>query len=533
MSVCPWPWGHPNSWCAFHPPPTPTSGQPHLSPPEQRAALAKIKSQIMGYKTDIERLEKDIERLEKEGKAFEATLSLVVYPVLTLPIEITSRIFVHCLPTHGRVEPSRYAAPLVLAQICHHWRDIAVSTCALWSSMYIRQLGLGWPAGMHSHASMIQTWLLRAKGHPISLGINPGIFTTDRVSRVMADTLVSLIPSFSGQIRRLDLHLWPDQLDRLRQLHLSLPNLHHLEIAHSSDEELRQILEHAPSIRVLRLLGNNPSVNFSLPLLTHLEINADISKETFLAILENFPALSHFKFALAKADSDLISDESIPIALPHLSSLALSSSSDCAALNLLTLPHLHKLELLGFDDEETVLPFLSRSSCTIEHLIISFGQCEEDRDESEITSWLKAFPSVVILEITACSNVNSLTQLFESDGSSLVMRNLKELTICGKIGENAFVDYEDIVTMLRFRRRLYRVAVLRKFHLHLDYPDDLNRWFPGELAAREIQEHFIAAGLDFLITNEGVSWPIDLQIEKDALSRFNELRLASVVSGMW
>ncbi|KAJ6586609.1 hypothetical protein B0H10DRAFT_1637773, partial [Mycena sp. CBHHK59/15] len=55
-----------------------------------------------------------------------------VYPVLTLPTETISRIFIECLPTHRRVRLSARKAPLVLAQICHRWRTIALSTTGLW-----------------------------------------------------------------------------------------------------------------------------------------------------------------------------------------------------------------------------------------------------------------------------------------------------------------------------------------------------------------------------------------------------------------
>ncbi|KAJ7140755.1 hypothetical protein C8R44DRAFT_530102, partial [Mycena epipterygia] len=55
-----------------------------------------------------------------------------VYPVLTLPDDITSRIFVECLPTHGRVRPSPRNAPLILSQICRQWREIALSISDLW-----------------------------------------------------------------------------------------------------------------------------------------------------------------------------------------------------------------------------------------------------------------------------------------------------------------------------------------------------------------------------------------------------------------
>ncbi|KAJ7643432.1 hypothetical protein DFH06DRAFT_936666, partial [Mycena polygramma] len=73
-----------------------------------------------------------IERLERERDELESSLSSLAYPVLALPFDITSRIFLQCLPAHGRVIPSAARAPLLLAQICHDWREIALSTCELW-----------------------------------------------------------------------------------------------------------------------------------------------------------------------------------------------------------------------------------------------------------------------------------------------------------------------------------------------------------------------------------------------------------------
>ncbi|KAJ7194315.1 hypothetical protein GGX14DRAFT_378075, partial [Mycena pura] len=52
----------------------------------------------------------------------------------TLLSEILAHIFVYCLP-HGRIRPSPRTAPLVLGQICRRWRDVALSTGRLWSSL--------------------------------------------------------------------------------------------------------------------------------------------------------------------------------------------------------------------------------------------------------------------------------------------------------------------------------------------------------------------------------------------------------------
>ncbi|KAJ7870506.1 hypothetical protein B0H13DRAFT_1553445, partial [Mycena leptocephala] len=81
--------------------------------------------------SDITRHKTYIARLEQEGRALEDSLSRVVYPVLALPNEITARIFVHCLPSHGE-RPSPQTAPLLPAQICRHWRAVALATCELW-----------------------------------------------------------------------------------------------------------------------------------------------------------------------------------------------------------------------------------------------------------------------------------------------------------------------------------------------------------------------------------------------------------------
>ncbi|KAJ7718598.1 hypothetical protein DFH07DRAFT_933541 [Mycena maculata] len=275
----------------------------------QRAALADIKSQIIHYKTHIE-------ALETQQQELEGSLSLVVYPVLSLPFEVTSRIFVHCLPAHGRVSPSPSNAPLILAQICRDWRDIAVSTCELWSSIYFQAFSFSLSSILsptqtpnvpcdNGTCALLETWLARAKGHPISLGLLQQF-------RPVPQALVSLLSSISGQIQRLDLHLLPAQFNEFRQLHPRFPDLQYLATIHSSNEDLQGLLTDAPSLCELCLLGTDFSIDFSLPWLTHLEITQEITAQTFLDILANFPVLAHLKFDLKESDAYAIPESSIP-----------------------------------------------------------------------------------------------------------------------------------------------------------------------------------------------------------------------------
>ncbi|KAJ7231501.1 hypothetical protein C8J57DRAFT_967491, partial [Mycena rebaudengoi] len=61
------------------------------------------------------------------------------YPVLTLPTDITSEIFTHFLPTYPLCSLiNGLLSPMLLGQICHQWRDIALGTPRLWSAIEIK-----------------------------------------------------------------------------------------------------------------------------------------------------------------------------------------------------------------------------------------------------------------------------------------------------------------------------------------------------------------------------------------------------------
>ncbi|KAJ6580812.1 hypothetical protein B0H19DRAFT_848339, partial [Mycena capillaripes] len=58
---------------------------------------------------------------------------VMTYPILTLPNELTSEIFINCLSSDAvRVQPNPATAPLLLAQVCSQWRAIAFSLPELW-----------------------------------------------------------------------------------------------------------------------------------------------------------------------------------------------------------------------------------------------------------------------------------------------------------------------------------------------------------------------------------------------------------------
>ncbi|KAJ7062533.1 hypothetical protein C8F01DRAFT_1056368 [Mycena amicta] len=94
--------------------------------------------------------------------------------ISSLPPELTTHIFLFCLPFDDDAVPKPHTAPL-LAQICRRWRDIALGTSALWCSLDLRFKPdaiptdrLPW-ATIVTMAPLLELWLGRARGRSLSL----------------------------------------------------------------------------------------------------------------------------------------------------------------------------------------------------------------------------------------------------------------------------------------------------------------------------------------------------------------------------
>ncbi|KAF7370149.1 F-box domain-containing protein [Mycena sanguinolenta] len=100
--------------------------------------------------------------LMKEKAIIENSLRLIIYPILTIPVEITSEIFLHCLAAIETAlsRPSTQLAPLLLGRICRTWRDIAYTSPRLWA---VLQVSSWW------RTDWVKEWLRRAASAPLSL----------------------------------------------------------------------------------------------------------------------------------------------------------------------------------------------------------------------------------------------------------------------------------------------------------------------------------------------------------------------------
>ena len=103
-----------------------------------------LRDRSQDIKQQLKLLQAAIALLSREQNAIEKKLTSIVYPVLSLPVEITGKIFGYCLPDSlpdhtpdTRICPPPFEIPRKLSGVCSTWRDIAQATPKLWQAVDI------------------------------------------------------------------------------------------------------------------------------------------------------------------------------------------------------------------------------------------------------------------------------------------------------------------------------------------------------------------------------------------------------------
>ncbi|KAJ7161219.1 hypothetical protein C8R46DRAFT_1223525 [Mycena filopes] len=121
-------------------------------------------------KTQIRDLERALSVLRAEKYMIQARLDSYKYPVLTLPNEITSEIFVHSLPVYPACPPlTGIHSPTNLTHICRQWRRIALATPMLWRAISLELDEDDAASAQQLH--QLDIWQSRSGCFPISLTV--------------------------------------------------------------------------------------------------------------------------------------------------------------------------------------------------------------------------------------------------------------------------------------------------------------------------------------------------------------------------
>ncbi|KAJ7866360.1 hypothetical protein B0H13DRAFT_2281471 [Mycena leptocephala] len=344
------------------------------------ADLEADRARVADLEAQISHLEHSLSALREEKTLAQERLDSYKYPVLTLPNEIVSEIFIHFLPAYPECPPlTGLLSPTVLTHVCRRWREIALSTATLWSAIgtsYDDDLSL------KQQIQIFDLWLKRSRFCPLSLQIGGGTGIDEFLAVVvphrarwehleLEDTSLACLPIIDGP------------MPLLRHLNLSL---------YDSFTDAPEVFafRDAPLLRTV-ILSPDAASSIILPWaqLTSLTLFNVYPREC-VPILQKTTNLVHCKLEVS---FDSGNDEpGLDITLPYLESLSIDQYPVTDFLEKFIVPALRSLKIpedfIEPDPIQSLTGFISKSGCKLEEVHIT-GTRSPSRQ-----SYREAFPSI-------------------------------------------------------------------------------------------------------------------------------------------
>ncbi|KAJ7655860.1 hypothetical protein DFH06DRAFT_484495 [Mycena polygramma] len=214
------------------------------------SALEADRAHVVDIDVKILHLRRLISALLDEKEPAQRRLKSYKYPVLTLPDEIVSEIFIHFLPHYPEYpEIIGVYSPTVLTQICSKWREIALATPALWRAVSVcmnsekflsrtRSINISLERQLH----ISEIWLSRSRCLPLSVRIinNDGQLRGSETFAAMLD--------YQTRWEHLKLSSVKCPLPATEE---EMPSLRHLHLKHRDSGPGIFVLREAPLLRTV------------------------------------------------------------------------------------------------------------------------------------------------------------------------------------------------------------------------------------------------------------------------------------------
>ncbi|KAJ7166565.1 hypothetical protein C8R43DRAFT_986351 [Mycena crocata] len=310
------------------------------------------------------------------------------YPVLTLPNEIVSEIFLHFVPAYPLAPPlSGLFSPTVLTQICHQWRNIAHAIPALWRAV---SLSFTEPFQCDDEDNiLLHSWMSRSRSYPISFSVNGKGVAYDDPTQCMAT-----LSSHRVRWEYLELSHIPESF--LPFLCDPMPFLRHLDVSYRDDYST-VTLGDAPLLRSVKIIDYLEPIILPWRQLTSLVL-LSVFPYACTEVLQQTTLLVHCELSLYKSYYD--DDDNIDTELPFLQSLIMVKEASLRTpyLHSLILPALHTLQIpdsdLGDDPIAGLTFFVSKSRCVLRELRITGTE-----SAAVATEYQTAFPTILQLSL--------------------------------------------------------------------------------------------------------------------------------------
>lgn len=380
--------------------------------------------------------------------------------------ELLSQIFDECLSgwddRRDESVPSTDDAPLKLGRVCSLWRQITLSTPALWDSIHIEIYeyanGKRIANADTKVACKAQVFLERSGSRPVS------IWLLSRSSEAMAlitEELLLHIPRWKSLLLIIPMDSFEPFITTLAR---GAPSLQSLDVRLSPRfaYSLPLSLETTPCLS--HLSCNSPILitpSRPLPQMCYLETGGNV--HDLVHWLKHCPALEKLSYTFHSRHNESINDNTA-IQLPLLKMLKLAYGYSCPPLSAvaqaqllvdrLWVPTLRSLSLYHLETTKfTHLDnFLRRVASSLENLMFDF--CESFSSDGDIAI-LSIVPTLHKLTIYDSSNNNKLVEALTCQPSSRTARSINT-PLCPqlcqiKIGQSNGLSESALVDMISSR----------------------------------------------------------------------------------
>jgi hypothetical protein len=398
--------------------------------------------QLIDLESEITRVKALLHQLEQQRSRLKRQLNACRSPVLQLPPELTSEIFVTYLAHHewdgltsclSDVLISR--TPLLFGRICSAWRELAWSTPKLWSSM---QLDL---ENNNIDPILVNQWLDRSGSLPLSICALLRCEDYDQTAVVIMDAIAQHTERWCNIAFELPIFCY-DSFKDDDNLKCYLPNLQHIFIGKESlglDEFSRfDIFSVTPQLRSLSLKGVDVSdCVFSTNNLTKLRIEGECI-DACMDILQRSPHIIECAFVnVQNTTSSIKHSLSNQLQLLRLEIPEEYDESIADIFNALTVPALRKFHFYAEGQSlppNSFISLMTRSSCSLQTLTLEFVSVGLDANsDDELLQCLDAIPSLQELTLIGVRITDNTLRMLSCRDSSVVLPNLKVFDWGGSI----------------------------------------------------------------------------------------------------
>ncbi|KAJ7058414.1 hypothetical protein C8F01DRAFT_1232633 [Mycena amicta] len=423
------------------------------------ASRLALRTRIADIDQHIARLAIEISSLCEQKKDLEQELHAFVYPVLTIPPELTSEIFTQVVDSVGGTP----YYPLTLASVCRRWREIALSSYRLWHRLDMDC------NRTNSPALLLELWLSRAGGLPLDIYV---LLDESATETSIFDTMVKFAPRWRNLDLRLDPSVPSAVLPFLQDLPPALPLLQSLTLKGSINYVGEEPSILFPALQKITLVGPLlPTGMQNIHGVTTLVLRL-VPYHELLRVLRLTPAVEVLDLEISSSASDLVMQALMsPLILPALHTVTCRGDLSLSFLQDVALPGLLSLKLSAMFDHHQISAALNAqpagatSPCrtrvqtlhmhnltmNVRRLFSSLGLFPNARDVTlEFSGWL-TWPRGTLVALAESAVMHEGVQILPALESFTLRGPSREANLSGLVD---FVEYRSGATGIAKLRRL-------------------------------------------------------------------------------